>query len=70
MTNEQSAIFRKVLDTNWEVKELTESSRWIEAIEKAKELDRLKSELKESMGEYEYNKFMDTGRKMFSPVED
>jgi len=70
MTNEQSAIFRKVLDTNWEVKELTESSRWIEAIEKVKELDRLKSELKESMGEYEYNKFMDTGRKMFSPVED
>jgi hypothetical protein len=70
MTNEQSAIFRKVLDTNWEVKELTESSRWIEAIEKAKELDRLKSELKESMGEYEYNKFMDTGRKMFSPAED
>jgi hypothetical protein len=70
MTNEQSAIFRKVLDTNWEVKELTESSRWIEAIEKVKELDRLKSELKESMGEYEYNKFMDTGRKMFSPAED
>jgi len=70
MTNEQSAIFRKVLDTNWEVKELTESSRWIEAIEKIKELDRLKSELKESMGEYEYNKFMDTGRKMFSPAED
>jgi len=70
MTNGQSAIFRKVLDTNWEVKELTESSRWIEAIEKVKELDRLKSELKESMGEYEYNKFMDTGRKMFSPVED
>lgn len=70
MTNEQSAIFRKVLDTNWEVKELTESSRWIEAIEKIKELDRLKSELKESMGEYEYNKFMDTGRKMFSPSED
>lgn len=70
MTNEQSEIFRKVLDTNWEVKELTESGKWVTALEKIKELDALKSQLKESMGEKEYNKFMDTGRKMFAPLEE
>lgn len=70
MTEHQSEIFRKVLDTNWEVKELTESHQWVKAMEKVKELGSLKEQLKESMGEKEYNKFMDTGRKMFAPVEE
>lgn len=69
MTNEQSAIFSKVLDANWEVKELTESGKWVQVLEKIKELNELKSKLKESMGEKEYNQFIDTGRKMFAPVE-
>jgi len=69
MTNEQSAIFRQVLDTNWEVKELTEANKWKEAMEKVRELDRLKAQLKESMGEEEYDKFIDTGRRMFAPAE-
>ena len=68
MTNEQSAIFRKVLDTNWEVKELSEAGKWREAMEKSKEHHAAVKELKESMGEAEYNKFIDTGRKMFAPV--
>lgn len=70
MTNEQSAIFSKVLDANWEVKELTESGKWVQVLEKIKELNELKSKLKESMGEKEYNQFIDTGRKMFAPVEE
>ena len=70
MKNEQSAIFRKVLDTNWEVKELSEAGKWNEAMQKAKEHQAHVKELKESMGEAEYNKFIDTGRKMFAPLEE
>ena len=57
MTNEQSAIFRKVLDTNWEVKELTESGNWNEARLKSKEHNEAVEELKTSMGEREYDNF-------------
>ena len=30
MTDKQAAIFRRVLDTNWEIKEIQESGRWVE----------------------------------------
>jgi len=70
MTNEQSAIFRKVLDTNWEVKELTESGNWNEARLKSKEHNEAVEELKTSMGEREYDKFINMGRKMFAPLEE
>lgn len=68
MTNEQSVIFRKVLDSNWEVKELSEAGKWTEALEKSKEHQAAVKELKESMGEKEYNNFINMGRKMFAPV--
>ena len=68
MTNEQSAIFRKVLDTNWEVKELIEAGKWREAQAKIKEKDNHIEELKASMGEAEYNNFIRMGQKMFAPV--
>ena len=70
MTNEQSAIFRKVLDTNWELKELTESGNWNEARLKSKEHNEAVEELKTSMGEREYDKFINMGRKMFAPLEE
>ena len=70
MTNEQSAIFRRVLDTNWEVKELTESGNWDKARIKAKEHNEAVEELKTSMGEKEYNNFINIGRKMFAPLEE
>lgn len=70
MTNEQSAIFKKVLDTNWEVKELSEAGKWQEAMEKSKEHHAHVKELKESMGEKEYDNFINIGRKMFAPVEE
>jgi hypothetical protein len=70
MTNEQSEIFRRVLDTNWEVKELSAAGKWKEAMEKSKEHHAAVKELKESMGEEEYDKFIDTGRRMFAPLEE
>jgi len=70
MTNEQSEIFRRVLDTNWEVKELSAAGKWKEAMEKSKEHHAAVNELKESMGEAEYENFINIGRKMFSSKED
>jgi len=70
MTNEQSAIFRKVLDTNWQVKELMESGNWNEARLKSKEHNEAVEELKTSMGEREYDNFINMGRKMFAPLNE
>lgn len=70
MTNEQSLIFSQVLDTNWQVKELTEANKWIEAFEKVNELNALKQKLKESMGSAEYDNFITMGQKMFAPIQD
>ena len=70
MTDEQSAIFRKVLDTNWQVKELMESGNWNEARVKSKEHHEAVEELKTSMGEREYANFINMGRKMFAPLNE
>jgi len=70
MTNEQSEIFRKVLDTNWQVKELMESGNWNEARLKSKEHHEAVDQLKASMGEREYDNFINMGRKMFAPVKE
>lgn len=74
MTNEQREIFRKVLDTNWEVKELMEGAKktgkFHDVLEKAREHQAAVAELKESMGEREYDNFIAMGRQMFAPVED
>jgi hypothetical protein len=70
MTNEQSLIFSQVLDANWQVKELTEANKWLEAFEKVEELNALKQKLKESMGSAEYDSFISMGQKMFAPIQD
>lgn len=70
MTNEQSAIFSQVLDTNWEIKELIEAGKFVDALPKVKQLNELKATLRQSMGAEAYDNFMDTGRRMFAPVED
>ena len=59
MTNKQSAIFSKMLDTNWTVKELMELGKWNEARIVAKEHHDLVNKLKKSMGESKYNAFID-----------
>mgnify|MGYP000048938029 FL=1 len=67
MTHEQSLIFRKVLDTNWEVKELKESGKWQEALEKVKEHNSHVEELKSAMGAGAYDNFINMGQRMFAP---
>lgn len=67
MTEPQRKKFTKILDINWEVKELQESGKWVEALEKAKELNALKKDLRDDMGPEEYDAFMENGRKMFEP---
>jgi len=66
MTNKESAIFKKVLDTNWEIKIAKEQGEFSKAWEKLDELNTHKKKLKDLMGEVSYNKFMDMGKKMFS----
>jgi hypothetical protein len=72
MTEEQKAIFSRVLDTNWEIKELMEETKktgkWEKVLAKSKEHQEAVKELKESMGEAEYNKFIENGRRMFAPA--
>ena len=66
MTNAEGKIFSKVLDTNWEVKQLQIAGKWAEAREKAAEHHAHVAELKELMGESEYDLFIEMGRKMFA----
>ena len=70
MTEKQSEIFRKVLDTNWEVDQLQEEGKFVEAWKKAEEHNAHVKELKESMGEEAYNNFIERGRQMFAPVKE
>ena len=70
MTNEQSKIFRDVLDANWQVKELIDAGEWIAATIAVDRLNILKRELKDSMGETAYDDFMETGRKMFASEQE
>jgi len=63
MTDPQRLMFREILDLNWEFEH---SKDWNEKIELGKKLSSKKSELKSSMGEKEYNNFIDMGRQMFA----
>jgi len=66
MTDKQSAIFRRVLDTNWEIKEIQESGRWNELKDKVQEYQAALKEFKTAMGEQAFEEFMENGRRMFS----
>jgi hypothetical protein len=70
MTQEQSKIFNKVLETNWEVDQLQVEGKFGEAWQKAEEHNAHVKELKESMGEEAYNNFIDLGREMFAPKKE
>lgn len=70
MTEKQSEIFRKVLDTNWEVDQLQAEGKFVEAWKKAEEHNAHVKELKESMGEEAYNNFIERGRQMFAPKKE
>jgi hypothetical protein len=66
MTEQQSLLFREILDLNWE---FTHESVWSKKWELSKTLSAKKQELRESMGHREYDTFIETGRKMFAPLE-
>jgi hypothetical protein len=70
MTEKQSEIFRKVLDTNMEVDQLQAEGKFREAWKKAEEHNAHVKELKESMGEEAYNNFIEIGRQMFAPKKE
>jgi len=70
MTEKQSEIFRKVLDTNMEVDQLQAEGKFGEAWKKAEEHNAHVKELKESMGEEAYNNFIEMGRQMFAPKKE
>ena len=68
MTTKQQKIFSKILDLNWEMSQ--ENKNFTRKFELAKQLGAKKDELKKDMGEEEYNRFMNAGTKMFSPLHD
>ena len=65
MTNKQAAIFRRVLDTNWEIKEIQESGNWDELKDKVQEYQAALKEFKTAMGKQAFEEFMENGRRMF-----
>lgn len=67
LTETQRQVFTKILDTNWELKELQKQGRWTDAFNKGKEHSKHVQELKSLMGEKEYNHFIEMGQKMFAP---
>ena len=67
MTESQSQIFREVLDLNWEFETSTD---WTVKIELARKLSAKKKELATDMGQEAYDKFIETGRRMFAPARN
>lgn len=67
MTETQRVMFREVLDLNWDMKQETNISRKFEL---AKELGAATERLKMDMGEEAYDQFIETGRRMFAPIQE
>jgi hypothetical protein len=66
MTEHQHAIFKIILDLNWDYEHETDP---IEKDEIGKLLREKKLELRIEMGEEAYEDFMEQGRQMFAPKE-
>lgn len=67
MTETQRVMFREVLDLNWDMKQETNLSRKFEL---AQELGAATERLKMDMGEEAYEQFIETGRRMFAPIQE
>ena len=67
MTETQRVMFREVLDLNWDMKQETNLSRKFEL---AKELGAATERLKMDMGKEAYDQFIETGRRMFAPIQE
>jgi len=68
MTNYEREIFSKLLDVNYEIEKGNHHSLIKEALNNL--YWKLRDELKESMGENEYNNFIKQGRQMFTTSVD
>lgn len=68
LTEEQRVIFREILDLNWEFShtEANSSVKW----DIARKLNQKKKDLKRSMGDEAYEKFMNMGKEMFAPKKE
>lgn len=67
MTEEQSKMLRETIDLNWDFShETNPSKKW----QMGMALAESKRKLRESMGAEEYDRFMDTGRRMFAPKSE
>jgi len=64
MTNYEREIFSKLLDVSWEMDKKEHSKLIKEALNSY--YFKLRDELKDSMGEKEYNNFITEGKLMFS----
>lgn len=64
MTNQQREKLSKIIDLNWD---LSQEPDVMKKFEMARELSKLKQDLRDDMGHEEYNTFMENGRKMFAP---
>ncbi len=64
MTDEQRKKFSKIVDLNWEIDNQTDSA--IEKFKKSVVLNDMIEDLKQDMGEDEYNSFINAGRRMFA----
>ena len=66
MTETQRVMFREVIDLNWDMKQETNLVRKFEL---AQELGAAKERLKMDMGKEAYDQFIETGRRMFAPIQ-
>lgn len=64
MTDEQRKKFSKIVNLNWEINNQTDSE--IEKFKKSAVLNDMIEDLKQDMGEDEYNSFINAGRRMFA----
>ena len=67
MTETQRVMFREVIDLNWDMKQETNLVRKFEL---AQELGAAKERLKMDMGDAAYEQFIETGRRMFAPIQE
>ena len=67
MTETQRVMFREVIDLNWDMKQETNLVRKFEL---AQELGAAKERLKMDMGDAAYDQFIETGRRMFAPIQE
>ena len=66
MTETQRVMFREVIDLNWDMKQETNLVRKFGL---AQELGAAKERLKMDMGDAAYDQFIETGRRMFAPIQ-